>query len=844
MSYRGAKSGVVNDLVLLDGSGEQEIVEALAARHRADEIYTYIGEVLLVVNPYRLISGLYGSSKIRSYVSKKLYERPPHVYGIAEMAYRSMMLNTSNECVIITGESGAGKTEASKTVMEYVAAMASKSKQVQHIKDELLQTNPLLEAFGNAKTRRNDNSSRFGKYFAINFLYGDPSGGSISTYLLEKTRVTHQQEGERNFHIFYQLLSDSRRRGDFKLSGSPGDYNFFGDPGAAKVRSIDDARDFSETTRAMDFIGMGGDEQNAIFAILAAILHLGNVEFESRGRDASDIVNARAVSEAASLLGVNERDLSTALTHRTVKSGTESVRTSLSAEKAAFARDSLAKSLYGRLFDHIVARCNETIHTEQFSTCIGVLDIYGFEILGVNGFEQLCINYTNEKLHALFIELTLKGEQAEYKRENISWVPVEFFDNTPIVELVDRRGGLFSLIDEQSIFPQATDATLFQKFQSNIRARELSVPRGAAPGEFEIRHYAGTVLYNTEGMLEANKDTLFPDLVLVVYHTARNPIAKDLFADHPAVDAGRKTNKRPPTTCMQYKKSVADLMDTLRSNNQHYIRCIKPNESKRAGMFEGDMVITQVRYLGIAENLIVRRAGYAFRMTYDEFAAKFKCAVAGTDRWEPNTRKATEDILRKGGVKHYELGRTKVFIKDAKDLLRIEDARRNFLETAAEYLPEDDGLIGADRVIAFNAKAVRVPLLLVVGSKGLYLYDPDGRQTEHHAAFSEVDSLAFNEKEGWIAALSTYPGKHQEDPEVQVTYLMENIHISEVRNWVEVLSNVGVDLPLTASSSYPMDAVDGPAYKANLKLVGSGALNLPAIRNGGGAPAGGCCVIA
>eukprot|EP00512_Aurantiochytrium_limacinum_P001708 CAMPEP_0171486832 /NCGR_PEP_ID=MMETSP0958-20121227/1303_1 /TAXON_ID=87120 /ORGANISM="Aurantiochytrium limacinum, Strain ATCCMYA-1381" /LENGTH=843 /DNA_ID=CAMNT_0012019743 /DNA_START=260 /DNA_END=2791 /DNA_ORIENTATION=- len=843
MSYRGAKSGV-NDLVLLDGSTEDEIVEALAARHRADEIYTYIGEVLLVVNPYHMINGLYGQSKIRSYVSKKLYERSPHVYGIAEMAYRSMMLNTSNECVIITGESGAGKTEASKTVMEYVAAMASKSKQVQHIKEELLQTNPLLEAFGNAKTRRNDNSSRFGKYFAINFLYGDPSGGSISTYLLEKTRVTLQQEGERNFHIFYQLLSDSRARSQLGLSSSAGDFNYLSDPSSASVRSIDDGSDFSDTSKAMEFIGMKGEEQAAIFSILGGILHLGNVTFSPKGRDTSQVDNHQALSQAASLLGVNEQDLQTALTHRTVKSASESVRTGLNAEKAAFARDSLAKSLYGRLFDYIVTRCNETIHTDQFSTCIGVLDIYGFEILGVNGFEQLCINYTNEKLHALFIELTLKGEQAEYARENISWVPVNFFDNSPIVELIDRRGGMFSLIDEQSIFPQANDSTLYQKFQSNIRTNEFSVPARAEPGVFEIHHYAGVVQYNTHGMLDSNKDTLFPDLVQVVYHTSRNPVAKSLFKGHPAVDDSRTTNKRPPTTCMQYKKSVAALMETLKKNNQHYIRCIKPNEMKRAGMFERDMVISQVRYLGIAENLIVRRAGYAFRMTYDEFAAKFKCAVQGTDHWQPDTRKATTYILSQGGVKKYEMGKTKVFIKDARDLLRIEDARREFLERAAEYLPPDDGLIGADRVVAFNSKAQRVPLLLVVGSKGLYLYDPMGRQTEHFVNYEEVESIAYNEHDGWIAALSTYPGKKPEDPNVQVTYLMENIHISEVRNWIEVLSNVGVDLPLTTSSSYPIDAVDGAAYKANLKLIGQGALNLPTIGNGGAPQAEGCCVIA
>jgi len=831
----------VNDLVLLDGSSDDDILRALSKRFGSDEIYQYIGSTLISVNPYKTISGLYSQSTLRKYVGKKIYQNPPHAYAIAERAYRNMQLATSNEAIIITGESGAGKTEASKKVMEYIAAMSSKSKKVQQIKDELLETNPLLEAFGNAKTRRNDNSSRFGKYLELQFLYGDPAGGRISQFLLEKNRVTYQQPGERNFHVFYQLLSDSSARSNYGL-GKTGDFRYFSDPDSAKVRGMDDSRGFSETQRAMEYAGMDSNDQAAIFAILAGILHIGNVEFQSAGRDQSNVSNMAALGRAADALGVNERDLSIALTHRTVKSGIESVRTGLSVEKAEFARDSLAKTIYGKLFEWIVQRANETIHTEQFSTTIGVLDIYGFEILGVNGFEQLCINHTNERLHQLFIELTLRGEQSEYAKEGIPWKKVNFVDNLPICELIEKRGGIYALIDEESIFPQGTDASLIKKLSSNIRAREFQMVPGAVPTQFQINHYAGTVTYDVTGFLDSNRDTLFPDLVQVVYHTAQNPIAKDLFKDHPAVDSGRKTNKRAPSIAKQYKEQLMNLLDRLKSNNQHYIRCIKPNDAKRAGMFQNELVMEQVRYLGLSENLVVRRAGYAFRMPYDEFASKYKAVLRGHHEWQPDSRKLTEKILKEYGCREFESGKTKVFIKNAKDILGIEDARKNFMDTSASYLPEDDGLIYADKVFAFNAKISRSELLFVVGGKGFYFFDPDGRQTEHYIPYSDMELIGLNGKEGWITCHSEYPGKMEDDPKVQVTYLCENIYPAEVRNFVEVLGNVGIEIPITNTSTVSQDARDPAAYKANQKLIGTGMARRPAI-GGGGGPAGGCCSI-
>lgn len=652
--------------------------------------------------------------------------------------------------------------------------------------------------------------------------------------------MTSQQQGERNFHIFYQIMAESGLRSQLGLGKDHSAFRYFSDAAAAKVRTVDDAGDFHATTKAMGWVGLEGQDQADIFAVLGGILHLGNVTFASTGRDQSQVSSSDALSRAAGLLGVNEHDLGIALTHRTVKSGIEQVRTGLSVEKAEFARDALAKSIYGKLFEFIVERANETLHVEQYSTTIGILDIYGFEILGVNGFEQLCINHTNERLHQLFIELTLRGEQEEYRKEGISWTKVDYFDNLPICEMMERRGGIYALVDEESIFPQGCDASLIKKLTNNVRDRHFR--QGREPTQFEIKHYAGTVTYDVGGMVEANKDTLYPDLVLVMVHTSQNPVAKRLFRDHPAMQMGRKTNKRPPTTATQYKKQVFQLMETLKTCNQHYIRCIKPNEHKRSGMFEAELCMEQVRYLGLLENVKVRRAGYAFRMTYDEFMSKYKAVIKGHPEWDADTRRGTEKVLREYNCREFEMGRTKVFIKNAKDILGIEDARKDFMDDAASYLI-DDGLIYADKVHAFNKATVRSEVLLVVGGKGFYWFDVNGRQVEHFIPYEKAELVGYNRSEGWMTVHSTYPGKREDDPKVQVTYLSENIYPAEIENFVEVLGNLGVDIQLSKASSMPLDARDAAAYKQNRKLIGTGALGLPQIGNGRKAPKQ-CCTIA
>jgi len=703
----------------------------------------------------------------------------------------------------------------------------------------LLETNPLLESIGNAKTRRNDNSSRFGKYFEILFLYNDPAGGKISQFLLEKNRVTSQQPGERNFHIFYQMLTNSGLRSNLGLSKDSLDYKYLCDPSASQVKSIDDAQDFADTCKAMEWVGMTPDDQSCIFGILGAILHLGNVDFSSKSADRCTVNNTQALGQAADLLGVSRDALQEALTHKTVKSGIESVITGLNKSMAEFARDSLAKSLYGKVFEWIVKRANKTIHCEQHTTSIGVLDIYGFEILGVNGFEQLCINHTNERLHQLFIELTLKGEQEEYRKEGISWTKVDFYNNQPICEMIEKRGGIYSLIDEESIFPKATDETLMTKMSSNIRNKEFRTVSRQNSKQFEIKHYAGLVTYETTGMLESNKDTLFADLVHVT-NASRNSVAASLFKDHPAANKGQKTNKRPPTTCMQYKSQVNSLIDTLKSCSQHYIRCIKPNDVKRAGIFEQKMSLEQVRYLGLLENVKVRRAGYAFRMDFASFVAKYKCTM-GSDMpsWEPNAKKGTEKILRSFGAKDFEIGKTKIFIKNAKTILGLEDKRKAFMDMAASFLPPEEGLVFTDKCFAFNSKQVTSPSIFVVGGAGFYWFSVQGTM-EHFIPFSKADLLGYNGEAGWMTVHSSYPNKLEEEGDVQVTFLSENLYASEIENFLEVLKNMGHDLQCSKITSYPMDAKDGEAYKANFKRIRKDGL--PQLTNAP-TPTNGCCTL-
>eukprot|EP01087_Luapelamoeba_hula_P014225 TRINITY_DN4133_c0_g1_i1.p1 TRINITY_DN4133_c0_g1~~TRINITY_DN4133_c0_g1_i1.p1 ORF type:complete len:1005 (-),score=195.32 TRINITY_DN4133_c0_g1_i1:88-3102(-) len=678
----------VDDLTLLEDISNQGILATLKSRYEANLIYTYIGQVLIAINPYQQLP-IYSREAIKSYSGRYIFEEPPHVFAIAEDAYRSLLAEGVNQCIIISGESGSGKTETSKFIMRYIAAVTGDKSNVEKVKEQILQSNPVLEAFGNAKTVQNDNSSRFGKYFEIQFNYaGDPTGGRITNYLLEKSRVVRQTSNERNFHIFYQLLegADAELKRELRL-GKPQDYFYLNQSNCYEVRGVDDKRDFGQLKTAMTVIGLAGEEQHEMFRILAAILHLGNITFRKAG-DRTNVVNREELNIAADLLGQAPEGLEKALTFRSVSAGAgnkeETMQVPLDETQADDTRDALAKHLYSRMFDWLVIRINEIMcdNTAEFN--IGVLDIYGFEIFQNNSFEQMCINFVNEKLQQIFIDLTLKTEQEEYAAEGIQWENVDYFNNKPCVELIEGRGGLLALLDEECLFPKGTDSSFLAKINRQCAshkyfgAGDKDKGKGqASAASFTMEHYAGVVEYNVTGFLDKNRDTLFNDLKKFL-ESSRNRFIQKLF---PADIV--QTKVRPPTAGTQFKNQVTALVATLRSCHPHYIRCMRPNGQKQPSRVDDQLVANQVRYLGLLENVRVRRAGYAYRSTYEKFFHRFRILSPKTfPTWDGDERTGCDVILKSCNIKKegpghnmYEFGKTKVFIRQPQTLFILEDLR-------------------------------------------------------------------------------------------------------------------------------------------------------------------------
>ncbi|XP_031206142.1 unconventional myosin-Ia [Mastomys coucha] len=695
----------VEDLILLEPLNEESLIKNLQLRYENKEIYTYIGNVVISMNPYQQLP-IYGPEFIAKYRDYTFYELKPHIYALANVAYQSLKDRDRDQCILITGESGAGKTEASKLVMSYVAAVCGKGEQVNSVKEQLLQSNPVLEAFGNAKTIRNDNSSRFGKYMDIEFDFkGSPLGGVITNYLLEKSRVVKQLKGERSFHIFYQLLAgaDTQLLKALKLEGDTRVYAYLNGQ-VSKVNDMDDASNFRAVQHAMSVIGFSEEEIRQVLEVTALVLKLGNVkltdEFQANGIPASGICDGKVIQEIGEMVGLNSAELERALCSRTMETGKEKVVTVLNVTQAQYARDALAKNIYSRLFDWIVNRINESIKvgTGEKRKVMGVLDIYGFEILEDNSFEQFVINYCNEKLQQVFIELTLKEEQEEYKREGIPWTKVDYFDNGIICNLIEHsQRGILAMLDEECLRPGVvSDSTFLAKLNqlfSKHSHYESKVSQNAQRQQdrtmglscFRISHYAGKVTYNVAGFIDKNNDLLFRDLSQTMWK-AQHPLLKALFPEGNPKEASLK---RPPTAGTQFKNSVAILMKNLYSKNPNYIRCIKPNDQQLQGRFTSELVMVQARYLGLLENVRVRRAGYAFRQGYKPFLERYRLLSRSTwPRWNGDDREGVEKVLGSLTLSSEELayGKTKIFIRSPKTLFYLEEQRRLKLQQLATLI--------------------------------------------------------------------------------------------------------------------------------------------------------------
>ncbi|XP_067412057.1 unconventional myosin-Ie isoform X2 [Emydura macquarii macquarii] len=675
------KHSGVDDMVLLSKITEDSIVENLKKRYMDYYIFTYIGSVLISVNPFKQMP-YFGEKEIEMYQGAAQYENPPHIYALADNMYRNMIIDRENQCVIISGESGAGKTVAAKYIMSYISKISGGGPKVQHVKDIILQSNPLLEAFGNAKTVRNNNSSRFGKYFEIQFSPGgEPDGGKISNFLLEKSRVVMRNPGERSFHIFYQLIEGASSEQKNSLGITSMDYYYYLSlSGSYKVDDINDKSDFQETLHAMNVIGIFAEEQALVLQIVAGVLHLGNISFKEVGNYAA-VESEEFLAFPAFLLGINQSRLKEKLTSRQMDSKwggkSESINVTLNVEQACYTRDALAKALHARIFDYLVDSINKAMEKDYEEYNIGVLDIYGFEIFQKNGFEQFCINFVNEKLQQIFIELTLKAEQEEYVQEGIRWTPIDYFNNKIVCDLIENKvnpPGIMSILDDvcatMHAVGEGADQTLLQKLQMQIGTHEHfnSWNQG-----FIIHHYAGKVSYDMDGFCERNRDVLFMDLIELM-QSSELPFIKALFPEN--LQADKKG--RPTTAGSKIKKQANDLVGTLMKCTPHYIRCIKPNETKKPRDWEDSRVKHQVEYLGLKENIRVRRAGYAYRRVFKKFLQRYAILTKATwPSWKGDEKQGVLHLLQSVNMDpdQYQLGKTKIFIKAPESLFLLEEMR-------------------------------------------------------------------------------------------------------------------------------------------------------------------------
>uniref|UniRef100_UPI00398EB62F unconventional myosin-Ie isoform X2 n=1 Tax=Pristiophorus japonicus TaxID=55135 RepID=UPI00398EB62F len=686
------KHSGVDDMVLLSKITEDGIVDNLKKRYMDDYIFTYIGPVLISVNPFKQMP-YFGEKEIEMYQGAAPYENPPHIYALTDNMYRNMIIDGENQCVIISGESGAGKTVAAKYIMGYVSRVSGGGPKVQHIKDIILQSNPLLEAFGNAKTVRNNNSSRFGKYFEIQFSPGgEPDGGKISNFLLEKSRVVARNPGERSFHIFYQLIEGASADQKSNLGITNLEYYFYlNQSGSYKVDDINDRKDFQETLHAMNVIGIFADEQAMVLQIVAGVLHMGNLTFKEVGNYAA-VESEEFLAFPAFLLGINQERLKEKLTSRKMdgKWGgkSETINVTLNVEQACYTRDALSKALHSRIFDYLVDSINKAMEKDYEEYNIGVLDIYGFEIFQKNGFEQFCINFVNEKLQQIFIELTLKAEQEEYVQEGIKWTAIEYFNNKIVCDLIENKvnpPGILSILDDVCATMHATgegaDQTLLQKLQMQIGTHEHfnSWNQG-----FIIHHYAGKVSYNVEGFCERNRDVLFTDLIELM-QSSELPFIRTLFPE--SLQAEKKG--RPTTAGSKIKKQANDLVGTLMKCTPHYIRCIKPNETKKPRDWEESRVKHQVEYLGLKENIRVRRAGYAYRRVFKKFLQRYAILTKETwPAWRGDEKQGVVHLLRSVNMDpdQHQLGKTKIFIKAPESLFLLEEMRERKYDVYARAI--------------------------------------------------------------------------------------------------------------------------------------------------------------
>ncbi|XP_039288094.1 unconventional myosin-VIIa [Nilaparvata lugens] len=663
----------LDNMVALGDQEEYSILRNLHIRFKKNLIYTYVGKMLVAVNPYKALS-IYDEIYVTKYRHHNLEELPAHIYAISNDCLKTMRSHSKSQCIVISGESGAGKTESTKFIVKFLTSSSKGRSQVNKIEDQLVKANPLLEAFGNASTTYNDNSSRFGKFVVMSYdEAGVLSKAHIQHYLLEKSRVTQVKPSERNYHIFYQLLNglDENEQKQLELSSST-KYNFLNQTLDSRQRLKKD--DLKVTEDAMKTLEFTKQDRWNIYKTLAIILHLGNIAYSSKEIDNlenTEVKDDTSLESAYKLLQVDKTILYDTLSRKTLSIHGKKTVSPVTKIQAKMTKDGFSKTLYERLFKFIIDKINSTLSNISVKTelSIGILDIYGFEDVGINSFEQLCINYTNECLQQFFLAHIFKLEEQEHIKEGVKWTPIQYEDNENVLNLIGgvHPNCLLKLIDEQANLMTGSDETfLLKAAKAHSKSAAFVDSLGGSNLSFGVLHFAGVVFYEVNGFLEKNRNPLSSNWLQLI-SSSKNNFIKDLFKEDQAANNNLSKSKhvaKLKTVAGQYQRSLDSLMTSLKASEPYFIRCIKPNNHKKSDLFVDSLCCLQLRYAGLMATTKIRKNGYQIRYKYEEFAEKYRYIIDLQSKISKSCRKVAEDIcLKVLSGSDYQFGKSKIFLK-------------------------------------------------------------------------------------------------------------------------------------------------------------------------------------